>query len=113
MGHYTRRKEQTTCVSWNPQDVTKLSEIKGDKICPYSGELLDKRQLDARYGDHTAPYGIEIAEDHYDDVSAQSSITNTEYNRIVSLLFQVIESNRIELRATIEEHSQRAGVVIM
>ena len=31
-----------------------------DIICVYGGEFISKNELDNRYGDYTAPYGIEV-----------------------------------------------------
>jgi hypothetical protein len=46
----------------------------GNRICPYFGEIIDKNELDARYGDHTAPYGIKLSQNRYQDGAAQRGI---------------------------------------
>ena len=37
----------------------------GDKICSYTGELVSTVELNSRYGDFTAPYGLQI-DGHFD-----------------------------------------------
>jgi SET domain-containing protein len=46
----------------------------GNRICPYFGEIINKAELDQRYGDHTAPYGIELSADRFQDRAAQRGI---------------------------------------
>lgn len=40
---------------------------KNAKICPYAGEIINREELLRRYGDYTAPYGIQISNDIYED----------------------------------------------
>jgi len=45
---------------------------KGDYICPYAGELIDRDVLVARYGEYkkyTAPYAINIKKNLYEDAA--------------------------------------------
>lgn len=39
----------------------------GDVIAEYDGEVVAKAELDRRYGDHTAPYGIHVRGEVYED----------------------------------------------
>ena len=39
----------------------------GYKIISYDGELIDKVELEDRYGNYTAPYGIQINKDKFED----------------------------------------------
>jgi hypothetical protein len=45
-----------------------------EKICPYEGEIIDKRELEKRYGEKTAPYGIQIYNDRYEDAATHRGI---------------------------------------
>lgn len=47
---------------------------KGDRICKYSGEVIDKDELEKRYGDYTAPYGVELHKGLYEDGSIERGI---------------------------------------
>jgi len=40
---------------------------RGDKICNYNGELITEAQLNARYGDETGPYAVEMNRKRYSD----------------------------------------------
>ena len=39
----------------------------GTKLIEYDGELVDSTTLEERYGDDTAPYGIHINRDRFED----------------------------------------------
>ena len=43
--------------------------LVGETICPYYGEVLDNDEMERRYADKTAPYGIEINDNRYEDAS--------------------------------------------
>lgn len=52
---------------------------KGDVIIEYGGEPLTRQQLDARYGDFTAPYGLHVHGALYEDgacVRGPGTLTN-------------------------------------
>lgn len=42
---------------------------KNDKICSYDGEVLTGTQISERYGNHTAPYALELPHDRVIDAS--------------------------------------------
>jgi len=44
---------------------------KGDTIVPYQGETLDRQQLLNRYGDKTAPYGLQVKNNVYIDAATE------------------------------------------
>jgi hypothetical protein len=47
-----------------------LNEIvfkAGTRLIEYDGELVDSATLEERYGDETAPYGIHINRDRFED----------------------------------------------
>ena len=46
--------------AWNPNAPNNIVFKKNEEICNYNGELIDKTQLENRYGEYTAPYGIEV-----------------------------------------------------
>ena len=43
------------------------NEERGDLICRYDGEVINKAELIRRYKKFTAPYGIEISPNRYED----------------------------------------------
>ena len=75
----------------------------GAKIIEYDGELVDKDTLQDRYEDETAPYGIHINKDRYEDgalhrgvgtlvnQSPRANMTNARFG---------VSKNRIVLFAT-------------
>ena len=49
----------------------------GERICYYDGEIIDKVELEDRYGDYTAPYGTQITpgnHDRYEDAATQRGL---------------------------------------
>lgn len=40
-----------------------------DTICPYNGQMIDKTTLVNRYGQYTAPYGLQTKKDTYEDAA--------------------------------------------
>ena len=57
---------------------------KGDKIITYVGEFLSRREIDERYDDCTAPYGIQINNNNFRDASLQrgtGSLVNNNRGR--------------------------------
>ena len=75
----------------------------GSKIIEYDGELVDSETLQERYGDETAPYGIHINRDRFEDgalhrgvgtlvnQSPRAAMTNARFG---------VSRNRIVLFAT-------------
>jgi SET domain-containing protein len=47
-----------------------------DDICNYFGQVVTKEILDERYGNYTAPYGIEVSanQNKYEDTATQRGI---------------------------------------
>ena len=74
----------------------------GDKICPYFGEVIDNEELEHRYGEYTAPYGIQIKRNLYEDTAAQRGIGSLINHKIRSrsnCKFSVYRDN-ISIKAT-------------
>ncbi len=46
----------------------------GETICPYGGELIDKDTLEERYGNKTAPYGIQLSRNQYRDAGCARGV---------------------------------------
>ena len=44
---------------------------KGDMICEYLGEKIDKEELIRRYGEYTAPYGVQLKNGVYIDAAGE------------------------------------------
>ena len=47
---------------------------RNDIICVYGGEFISRAELDERYGDYTAPYGIEVNHNLLQDGACTRSI---------------------------------------
>ncbi len=47
---------------------------KNDLVVRYYGEHINKNTLDERYGEYTAPYGIQIQRDEYEDGAMQRGV---------------------------------------
>jgi hypothetical protein len=80
---------------------THYTSVPGQKICPYFGEVLTNAELDQRYGNLTAPYGIQVAQDRYEDAALKrgvgSLINHKPSNQANCEFFKT--NNLIELRA--------------
>ena len=65
-------------------DDNKIIFKKGDNIITYGGELLNRREIDERYDDYTAPYGVQINNNNFRDASLQrgtGSLANNNRGR--------------------------------
>lgn len=47
---------------------------KDDVIAKYDGELINRAELQHRYGDNTAPYAIKISQDKYIDAALERGV---------------------------------------
>jgi hypothetical protein len=64
---------------------------KGDVIAKYTGELINKAELEHRYGDNTAPYALEISKDKYIDAATERgamSLANHTSSKSANASFQ-------------------------
>ena len=82
----------------------RFSVSAGDLICPYNGEILSREQMDDRYGTtHTAPYGIQIRNNRYEDSALHrgvgSLINHKAIGRGANCEFVINRNQRIELKA--------------
>ena len=96
--------------AWNPKNpndvifkrarATRFQNTPGQKIIEYAGELIDEEELNERYSNQTAPYGIEINNDRYEDAALIRGIgAIANHSRRNNARFDV-SRNRIILRAT-------------
>lgn len=74
-----------------------------EKICDYDGEIVTKHQLDTRYGDHTAPYGIEInkTKDIYEDGALHRGIGTMANHAPIKHTNAKLSVNKTRTRATL------------
>jgi hypothetical protein len=82
---------------------TTYTRTPGDKICPYYGEIINQHQLQERYGENTAPYGIEISDNRYEDAALErgvGSLLNHKLRASSNCTFSINRNNRIDIRAT-------------
>ncbi len=56
------------------EDEGKVVFKKGELVCPYGGQLINKRTLESRYGDKTAPYAIQLTHEWYRDASCERGV---------------------------------------
>ena len=75
---------------------------KDVKICAYSGELITRAQLEERYGDATAPYGIQLNKNMCEDGALERGIgTLLNHNpKKSNVRFSIGTNNRINIVAT-------------
>lgn len=77
---------------------------KDDKIIKYDGELVDRDELDERYGGYTAPYGVEISrtKDEYEDGALHRGVGTlvNHSTRDANCRFSVTRNGNIVLKAT-------------
>ena len=72
-----------------------------EKICPYYGEIINSQTLDNRYGIYTAPYGIKVSANIYEDgakIRGVGSLINHRANPNVR--YSVGKDKRIYIVAT-------------
>ena len=84
------------------QDPDAILFNKGDKIIAYDGELINDATLKERYGAFTAPYGIQISQDRFEDGALHrgiGSLTNHRPTAQCNARFSV-SHQRIVLVAT-------------
>ena len=46
----------------------------GDIVCPYNGEIIDRNELNRRYKEYTAPYGLQNRIDSFEDTALRRGI---------------------------------------
>ena len=46
----------------------------GETVCPYGGDLIDKDTINERYGENTAPYGIQLSQNRYRDAGCARGV---------------------------------------
>ena len=46
----------------------------GETVCPYGGDLIDKDMITERYGENTAPYGIQMSQNRYRDAGSARGV---------------------------------------
>ena len=71
---------------------------KGDTIIEYKGELIDEKELNKRYGDNTAPYGIQVKKDVYIDAACErgaGSLAN--HSKRNNAEFRILRKGRVNI----------------
>ena len=95
-------KKDPNAVIFTGEQHRRRAIIKGDKIVPYHGEILSKAQLDARYHNETAPYGIYISKNRFEDGALErgvGTLVNHKPKAQSNAEF-IVSNNRVWLRAT-------------
>ena len=72
-------------------------------ICPYGGEEVDNDEMQRRYGDYTAPYGLQLGEsDEYEDAALQRGIGSliNHYPRKQNCKLDLSDDNKGQIVAT-------------
>jgi len=76
---------------------------KDARICKYNGEVIDEEELDDRYGEFTAPYGIKLYNDLYEDAGVFRGIgamaNHSGNQRKINAKLSVGRDNRAQLKA--------------
>ena len=77
---------------------------RGDKIVDYLGERITREQLDARYGQYTAPYAIGHGRDFYEDSACfrgAGSLINHKPRQFANVAFHWSDAeHKFEIYAT-------------
>ena len=84
---------------------------RGQKLCPYYGQVIDEPTLIKRYGEYTAPYGISLNRKLYEDASTMrgiGSLINHKINSQTNCYFSLSRNNRINIVASknIKNHEE-------
>jgi hypothetical protein len=87
---------------------------RGNLICEYGGEFITREELDERYGEKTAPYGIEINRNLCQDGACKRGIgviantANTKRENNAEFYLSTRPQRMIKLRATrpIKNHEE-------
>jgi hypothetical protein len=89
--------------AYNGTDDDEILFKEGDPICPYYGEIINEQELISRYGDKTAPYGIQIkAHQIYEDGALKRGI-GTLINHLPvkkNCRFSIAKNNTVNIVAT-------------
>lgn len=71
---------------------------EGDEIIRYHGEVINNAELNHRYGRYTAPYGIQINRNRFEDAARErgpgSLINHTANKTLANCRFAVSRNNR-------------------
>lgn len=80
---------------------------RGDQIVRYFGEVIDKKTLDARYGDFTAPYAITYEDGIIEDAACKRGVG--------ALVNQAIrkQDNNAELTSGVSQSTGRHVAVLL
>lgn len=73
---------------------------KGQMVVEYDGQVIDQKELVQRYGDFTAPYGIQATAVLYEDGACRRGVgTMVNHSKRANVKFYRGAQNRIKLRA--------------
>jgi hypothetical protein len=72
---------------------------RGQKVCPYYGEVIDEPTLIRRYGKYTALYGIKLNRGLYEDASLMRGI-GSFINSQTNCYFSIGRNNTINIVAS-------------
>ena len=74
----------------------------GDVICQYNGEIISQQTLEERYGDNTAPYGVELRAGRKEDGAVARGIGTliNHYPRKKNCRIAINRNNRAQIVAT-------------
>jgi len=76
--------------AWNGTNNDAVVFEKNKKLMPYDGEIINTTTLENRYGPNTAPYGVEIQHNLYEDAALHRGIG--------SIVNQANERRRVNAR---------------
>ena len=73
----------------------------GDVICQYNGEIISQQTLEERYGDNTAPYGVELRAGRKEDGALARGVGTliNHYPRKKNCRIAVNRANRAQIIA--------------
>ncbi len=76
---------------------------RGDPIVPYDGELLNNHQLDARYGEYTGPYALQV-------LANNAAVRDGALSRTVGSLINHTARNRANAEFVVDRARRTARI---
>lgn len=74
---------------------------KGQMVVEYDGEVIGREELERRYREFTAPFGIQATASVYEDGACRRGVgTMVNHSKRANVMFYRGGRNRIKLRAT-------------
>ena len=87
----------------NVHEVDGVVFPNGDIVCPYNGKIIDRNELNRRYKEYTAPYGLQNRIGIFEDTAFRrgiGSIINNHFPSKANCRISIGRNNRASIVAT-------------